>query len=248
MHTIDIQTTQNVTIEYELAGLKDRFIAMLIDSLIILAAYFVLAMTLSYTLGRTLSDSPMSFYVVFGLFPIIGFLLYHLFSEIVANGQSWGKKAMGLKVVRLDGEEIGLSDFLLRAVFHIVDTFFSMGILAALLISSSQRKQRLGDMTANTTVIKLKSMNRFRLDDILNINSIDNYTPIYLDVKHFKEEDMLLVKSILSRYKSHPNLAHKEALVAAVSRFSALLNLTEAPKDKIQFLETLLKDYVVLTR
>ena len=195
MQNIEIQTTQNVTIQYELATLKSRFMAMLIDCIIIFSGYFLFLVFIFWMIGNTLGNSSMSLYVLIGLFPIISFMSYHLISEITANGQSWGKKAMGLKVVRLDGEEAGLSDFLLRAVFHIIDTFFSMGIIAALLISSSQKKQRLGDMTSNTTVIKVKSANKFKLEDILKINSIQDYEPIYLEVKHFNEADMLLIKN-----------------------------------------------------
>jgi hypothetical protein len=68
------------------------------------------------------------------------------------------------------------------------------------------------------------------------------------EAKHFKESDMLLVKTIIARYKKYPNKAHGEALTNAVLRFSKLLELEEIPKNKIEFLKTLLKDYVVLTR
>src|SRR5690606_13798469 len=117
-------------------------------------------------------------------FAMIGiFVIYQLFSEILADGQSWGKKAMGIKVVRIDGKEPGLSDYFLRAIFHITDTFASLGILAALMISSSEKKQRLGDMTANTAVIRVRFNLRFRLEDILKINTLENYEPTYPEVR-----------------------------------------------------------------
>lgn len=247
MKRIDIQTTQNVTIEYELASLRDRFVAMLIDCMavfgICLGIFWIGSLI---AVGLLEDDSNLG--MILGFVPIVTFLGYHLISEITANGQTWGKKSMGLKVVRLDGEEAGLSDFLLRSIFHIVDTLFSLGIVAALMISSSQRKQRLGDMTANTTVIKLKSTTEFRLEDILKINTIQDYVPVYQDVKHLNEADMLLVKNLINRCKKYPNPAHQQALTMAVKRFSDLLELEEFPKNKIAFLETILKDYVVLTR
>ncbi|MEM6317636.1 MAG: RDD family protein [Bacteroidota bacterium] len=247
MKNIDIQTTQNVTIEYELATLQDRFVAMFIDLMVVLGISMILLYGISF-LVNGLFDGDESASMALGFVPIITFLGYHLVSEIMVNGQSIGKKAMGIKVVRLDGEEASLSDYLLRSIFHIIDTLFSLGILAALMISSSQRKQRLGDMTANTTVIKLKSTNQFTLTDILKINTTESYEPVYLDVKHFSESDMLLLKDVITRYKKFPNIAHKEALNLAVHRFSELLELPEIPKDKIAFLNTVIKDYVVLTR
>jgi len=247
MNSIDIQTTQNVTIAYELATLKDRFLATLIDGAIAMMITLGIIIAASWLVGDVFGEDG-SLLMIVRFIPIITFMGYHLISEIVGNGQSWGKKAIGLKVVRLDGAEAGLSDYLLRAVFHIVDTIFSAGVLAALMIASSQRKQRLGDMTANTTVIKLKSEKVTGLNDVLKISTKADYTPVYQDIKHFKEADMLLVKSVITRYRKYPNPAHKEALKLLAKRFSELLELEEIPRNKIQFLETILKDYVVLTR
>ncbi len=247
MSSIDIQTTQNVTIAYELATLKDRFLATLIDGMITMMLSLGIIFTASWIVGDVFGEDG-SLLMVVRFIPIITFMGYHLISEIVANGQSWGKKLIGLKVVRLDGAEAGLSDFLLRAIFHIVDTIFSLGILAAMMIASSQRKQRLGDMTANTTVIKLIPEKVTRLNDVLKISTKENYTPVYQDIKHFKEADMLLVKRAILRYKEYPNPAHKEALLLLAEKFRKLLELEAMPKDKMKFLETILKDYVVLTR
>ena len=247
MSSIDIQTTQNVTIAYELATLKDRFFATLIDGAIAIMIGLGIIFSASWIVGDIFGEDG-SLLMVARFIPIITFMGYHLISEIVANGQSWGKKLMGLKVVRLDGAEAGLSDYLLRAIFHIVDTIFSLGILAAMMIASSQRKQRLGDMTANTTVIKLIPEKITRLDDVLKISTKENYTPLYPDIKHFKESDMLLVKNAILRYKQYPNPAHKEALLLLTQKFSDLLELPEVTKKKLAFLETILKDYVVLTR
>lgn len=247
MSSIDIQTTQNVTIAYELATLKDRFFAALIDGAIAIMIALGGIFTASWIVGDVFGEDG-SLLMVVRFIPIITFMGYHLVSEIVANGQSWGKKLMGLKVVRLDGAEAGLSDYLLRAIFHIIDSIFSLGILAAMMIASSQKKQRLGDMTANTTVIKLIPEKITRLKDVLKISTKENYTPLYPDIKHFKEADMLLVKHTIIRYKQYPNTAHQEVLLLLAQQFSKLLELTEVPKNKMEFLETILKDYVVLTR
>ncbi len=248
MQTIDIKTTQNVTIEYELATLWERMLALLIDFVIVTAIYIVLSIILSAALNDGSSGSNFSMGVIYGLLPVVCFLLYELLSEIIADGQSWGKKAMSIKVVRLDGQQPGLSDYLLRSVFHIVDTIFSGGILAALLISSSNKNQRLGDMTANTTVIRLKSSLNFYLNDILRISSLEDYEPRYPAIKQLSEADMLLIKGTISRYRNHPNEAHKKAVVELVLHLKKVLEIDNVPMDKIEFLKTLIRDYIVLTR
>ena len=247
MQTIDIRTTQNVVIEYELAPLRERIFAFFIDLIILLAFYLVFFLAIVMPMLRSAGESPMIGAII-SLGFIGGFLLYHLLSEVLADGQSWGKKSMGIKVVRLDGQEPGLSDYLLRAVFHVVDTLFSGGILAILLILSSDKNQRLGDMTANTTVIRVRHNLRFRLEDILNINTLENYEPQYPEVRQLSEKDMLLIKNVVSRYRTYKNDAHREVVIQLVAHLTQLLGLPEAPRDKIGFLKTLIRDYIVITR
>ena len=245
MRTIEIRTTQNVTIEYELATLWERFLAFLIDAVIITIVYASLFTLFFNTVGG-LADG-WAFSVILAL-PLVMFIAYHLLSEVWADGQSWGKRAMGIKVVRLDGQEPGLSDYLLRAVFHFIDTFLSFCALATLFISASAQRQRLGDMTANTAVIRVKFSLRFRLEDILKINTREDYAPQYPEVRRLREEDMLLIKAVISRYRKYPNAAHRQIVRELVARIQQQLDLPRVPEDKIGFLKTLIKDYIVLTR
>lgn len=248
MQTIDITTTQNVTIEYELASLRERIFAFFVDATIVVVAYLILISALISGLGTILTESSITMYVVFSLFPIVLFMAYQFLSESLANGQSWGKKAMNLKVVRLDGREPSFSDYLLRAIFHIVDTLTSGGVIAALLISSSVKNQRLGDLTANTTVIKVKSNIRFRLEDILNINTIEDYEPTYLAVKQLSEQDMLLIKTAVTRYQTYKNHSHGMVVSELATKLEQQLEITAHTKNKVEFLKTLIRDYIVLTR
>ena len=248
METIDIKTTQNVTIEYELATLRDRAFAYLVDLMIIGVVYLILLVSIISTLSSVIFDSSFSQTFIFRFLPLGMLIFYHLFSEILADGQSWGKKVLGVKVVRLDGKEPGLSDYLLRAIFQIVDIVASAGVVAALLISSSVKRQRLGDLTASTTVIKVKLNLRFQLEDILKINSLEDYEPTYPEVKRLREKDMLLIKSIISRYRKYKNPAHQKVINELVADIEEQLDITERTPDKIEFLKTLIRDYIVLTR
>ncbi len=248
MQTIDIKTTQNVTIEYELASLRERILAFFIDAIIVLAIYLILVLLVILAFGNGLDNAGSTLAIVASFFPIVGFIGYQLLSEVIADGQSWGKKSLGIKVVRLDGKEPSLTDYLLRAVFHLIDSIFSIGVMAALLISSSTKNQRLGDITANTTVIKIRSGQRFRLEDILKINTMQDYQPEYPAVKQLSEEDMLLVKNVITRYRTFGNVAHAEAVNDLTMKMCELLDIPEMPRDKIAFLKTLIKDYIVLTR
>ncbi len=248
MPTIEIKTTQNVVIEYELATLRERVLALAIDCVLVFVIYIVLFLSLQSALGDGTEGGQTGFWLINALLPAGVFIFYQLLSEVLADGQSWGKRSMGIRVVRLDGRQPGFGDYLLRAVFHIVDTITSAGILAALLISTSTKNQRLGDLTANTTVIRVRNYQRFKLEDILSINTLEDYRPHYPAVKQLSEQDMLLVKNVVSRYQTYRNEAHREVVNELVVRLQHLLGIEEVPKDKIGFLKTLIRDYIVLTR
>lgn len=245
MPTIDIRTTQNVTIGYELAVLRERFFAFFIDLMIFYVLYLFMWFVLLSTIGDIINDWGFHF---LALMQLTGLILYHLISEIFANGQSLGKKAMNIRVVRLDGQEPGPGDHLMRSLFLVMDFFFSAGVLGAVLIGSTFKNQRLGDLAANTTVIRMKDRLHFHLKDILNIQSLEDYEPRYPEVKQMSESDMLLVKNLLSRYQSWRNPAHAQAIRDAVEVICQRLNIEPPQTNKFEFLKTLIRDYIVLTR
>ncbi len=242
MRTIEITTTQNVSIEYELAAIRERIIAFMIDSIIMWTSIFILLIVVE--LATTGDMRRYVFYIVW--VPI--FFFYTLLSEILANGQSWGKKAMGIKVVKISGTEGGVSDYLIRWTFRMVDIYFSLGSVATLLISSTEKAQRLGDVIANTAVIKVKPKSNLRLKDIIRIRSLQNYVPQYPEIKHMSEAEMLVVKNVIDRAKKYPNTAHREAVNDLVEVLRERLNITEQITEPIAFLRTVINDYIVLTR
>jgi hypothetical protein len=97
-------------------------------------------------------------------------------------------------------------------------------------------------------VIRTKHQVQFGLDDILKINTLSNYEPQFRAVRQFNEQDMLLIKSIIARCSTYANPAHREALDELVAKLCQRLDIAVIPKDKITFLKTLIRDYIVLTR
>ncbi|MEM9990156.1 MAG: RDD family protein [Bacteroidota bacterium] len=247
MQNIDLRTTQNVAINYELASLRERVLAFCIDMLIVLVTYVILALSIFGAFSDWLT-SGMFWSVLGGLGPFAAFILYSLVSEIAANGQSWGKKALGLRVVRIDGRTPSWSDYLLRAVFYLLDGFLSLGAIGMVFITSTTKNQRLGDISANTTVIQTKNRTTISLQNLLKIDSIEAYKPSYPQVRQLQEKDMLFIKSALERIQAHPSVAHQLALSELVQHLVQLLDLSSTPDNPEDFLKTLIRDYIVLTR
>ncbi len=243
MRNIDITTTQNVTIQYELADLKDRFFAWLIDVVI----WFVIMLLLLIMLfAATDSERLRMYFIYLAILPI--FLFYTLVSEILLDGQTIGKKALKLRVVKLNGRQPSLSDYLFRWAFRCLDIYFSLGALGSVLISSSARGQRMGDLVSNTVVVRTQPEQYFKLSDIMRINTLDTYEPKYPEVKRFSEDDIMLVKKTIERARRYPNQAHRQAVQLMVQKLSDQMGI-EAPKtDYLGFLRTIVSDYIVLTR
>ena len=246
--SIEITTTQNVAIEYELARLRERGLAWLLDWLIVLFGYYILFQLFAAVLGGNFTDER-GWLVLLVLLPFLIYFLYNAFFEIWNIGQTPGKTALGIKVVRLDGKDPEWSDVVLRAVLHLVDSMFSFCVIGALLIKTTDKSQRLGDMAANTTVIKIRNVQyQFRLQDILSISTLENYQPVYPQVRNLSERDMIFIKNVLARLQRYPNQAHEEVVEDLVTHLMPLLEIQQRPLQRVDFLKTLLRDYIVLTR
>lgn len=247
--TIEITTTQNVTIEYELAFLRERALAWLLDMVILGLGYLLLLLLFRPLIGGIFGEGSLDPAIVFFLLPLLLYFLYNIFFEIWNLGQTPGKKTLNIKVVRLDGKDPEWSDVVLRALLQLVDWIFSAGVVGSLLIKTTGKSQRFGDMAANTTVIKLYgSRFAFRLEDILNISSLDRYQPVFPQVRNLSENDMIFIKRVLGRYQNYPNAAHAEVVETLVTRLMPLVGVEKHPANDVEFLKTLLRDYIVLTR
>lgn len=248
MKSIEIKTTQNVVISYELAAARDRVLAFIIDMVIKIVAILLLIWGYSSIVSLSSGglEDTFEYFSYIVIAPINVF--YTLVFEMWMNGQTPGKKLLRLKVITLDGKQPLFYDYLLRWSFRIVDIVMSFGVIAVILSSSSEFAQRLGDMAANCTVVKVSNRAAITLKDIMKIDTLENYTPQYPGIGNFREEDILLIKQTIERYGKFKNEAHKKALVQLSMSISQKLGLEKTEPDPVKFLKVLIKDYIVLTR
>lgn len=243
MKNIEIITTQNVVLQYELAGLKDRALAFLLDSLCIIVAFSILVTIGSLFVGDDESSASVLVFTVMGIF-----MFYSLAFETLNNGQSIGKMAMRIRVIKVAGGKITFSDYVARWVFRLIDIYFSIGAIASILVVSSSKGQRIGDVVANTAVVKTTAKMNLTLQDLLNLHEKKAYTPKYLQARKLLEEDALLIKSALDRYRKFDNASHDEAIELLTKRIKEVLNIDSIDGDHTRFLQTVLQDYIILSR
>lgn len=250
MADISIRTTQNVVIDYSLSSLWERVAAGLIDLVVVLFGFFILTIIGSILDHMGISITlPMyggagSYFIYF----IIIYDLYYLLMEIFNNGRTVGKLALGIKVIKLNGDNPNVFDFIMRGVLRWIDVYASFASFAILSIASSKKNQRMGDYLGDTVVVRTRRFNRVSLAKLSKINSFKDHTVTFPQVKLLTEEEMLIVKETLRRSRKYNNQAHKDALDELIARIETVLGV-KAPKNKKKaFLQTLIRDYVYLTR
>jgi uncharacterized membrane protein SpoIIM required for sporulation/uncharacterized RDD family membrane protein YckC len=156
--TVDVETPEQVLVSYTLAGVGTRGAAAMIDVVLMvvstLALYYAAAKVPSFLPGaRALRDSSWVIAVaIIGQFLI--FWGYYVAFEAIWDGQTPGKRLLGLRVVRNGGGGVDIGASAARNLVRIVD-FMPVGYFIGMVsIIANQRNQRLGDLVAGTIVVR----------------------------------------------------------------------------------------------
>jgi uncharacterized RDD family membrane protein YckC len=228
MEKISILTSQNVSIEYDLALAGERMISTIID--------------LSIKGGYALSIQIVLEAIHWGgmdyqLLTVLPILLYNPLMEVLMNGQTLGMRLRKIKVIRTDGKELGLGNCLLRWLFRLIDVTMSGGSVALLSISMTDKGQRLGDIAAGTTVIKMQPM--LVRENSFMVNKIKDHVVTFDNVKQISDKDIRLIKESLVVYEETQNWKVIEAMALRIKKTYNINSTISAPK----LLKTILKDH-----
>jgi uncharacterized RDD family membrane protein YckC len=141
-------TPEAVTISLDVAGLGSRMIAWLIDTLIQLA----IAVPILLGIGAGNLSGSVEL-VVLSLILFLLFWGYFPIFELSWQGQTPGKRAQRLRVIRTDGQPAGGAAIMVRNLIRILDVFL-LPFLAVISMIVTARAQRLGDLAAGTLVVR----------------------------------------------------------------------------------------------
>ena len=124
----------------EPVGVGTRIAAGIVDFIIMMLIIFPLSFLAGQSMGLQLA------------FSFIG-ILYFIVMEAL-KGQTVGKMALGIKVVKKDGSAISWQESIIRNLLRIVDALPFLYIIGIACIAFTANKQRVGDMAASTLVVK----------------------------------------------------------------------------------------------
>ncbi len=231
MDNIKIQTTQNVDIEYQLASVGERILATLLDYVFFAAYFFVVILLLSWAelVGRN--------YIAVMIILALPVLLYDLLCEMFLQGKTFGKMIMKIKVVKLDGSQASFGAYALRWLLRIIDTKIFSGGIALIVIVINGKGQRIGDMAAGTTVIKIRQ--KVTLNDTILNKVKPEYTIVFPQISQLTDNDISVIKEVM-RVALRTN--NQEAIEQLAAKTKATMGIT-TNLPHTQFLATVVQDY-----
>jgi uncharacterized RDD family membrane protein YckC len=265
MSLIRISTNFNIDITFPAASFHRRFLAWLLDIMVIGFYLF----TLVKIMGWFRPDFTGSdiFTGIFILLVIVPVFTYHLFCEILLKGQSIGKRIMQLRVINENGGRPAISQVIIRWLIRTSDfmvlifilnaasagtggglaVFWRTGVAFALLatdvilVNATEKHQRLGDLLAHTILIRTSQ--KAGIEDTIFLHIRDNYIPSFPQVMQLSDRDINALKGIFdtARKQHDYNLAER-----AAEKIKAHLKI-ETTLSPFDFLEVLLKDYNYLS-
>ena len=254
MSTVQINTAFNVGLDFEIAPFHKRLFAYLID-FALLAIYLFGMKYLLYELFNLSREKSSGFDILIISLPM---LFYSLLTELLLNGQTFGKKLMQIRVISLEGGEPTFGQFILRWItkffewpflfgylyassvalflYALYTGFFGVAVVIAILVS--KKSQRLGDMAAGTVVVDAKTTMSVNDTIFIAVNAT-NYKPLFPEVMRLSDNDINTIKTVLTLAKKNHNhdiCMRIEYKVKDVLKIESKLSSTD-------FLEKLLEDY-----
>lgn len=155
---IAVETPEQVLLSYTIAGIGSRSAAALIDTLLWLAMFLLVMSARGAFLGHLRGGSSWAA-ALLGLIAFAILWAYFVLFEGLWDGQTPGKRQLGLRVVRDGGYSVGFAASAVRNLVRIVDmqpgVFYGVGIISAVL---SPTGKRLGDYAAGTMVVRERAI------------------------------------------------------------------------------------------
>ncbi|NLN33317.1 MAG: RDD family protein [Flavobacteriaceae bacterium] len=199
------------------------------------------------------------------LFPA---LFYSLWTEFLFNGQTFGKMICKIRVVKLNGYKAGFTEYFTRWIFRFVDfwtgsfmlLFFipifgldtamilaammtmMTGIVAFISIIRTRNSQRLGDIVAGTTVLKLREKHSIDITILEEIQ--ETYIPKYSQVMKLSDNDARIIKDTFVIARKNRDYVTLRRLR---SRLEEVMDVKGEQSD-VEFIDRVMKDFNYYTQ
>ena len=219
--TLEVRTPESIAFSYELAGLGSRFLALVVDQaiqIVTLVAIFGAIILAGSRVGSSHVKPVLSQQLVqsmaIALILVIVFVVlfgYFIVFEAAWNGQTPGKKLLGLRVVRDGGYPIDFGASLIRNLIRVGEQLLGYYIFAAISALISPENKRLGDLAAGTIVVRDARLATPHL-------TAREAEPAYASTAYLTGEERALIKRFLDRRDTLTTDRRKELAARLAAR------------------------------
>ncbi len=235
---ITLQTPESVELEFTLAGIGNRALALLIDYLILSISLFLFTIiwifvsvqatgVIKYFFGLTSLGLWLFAIALLVIFAI--YTSYFVFFEALSQGQTPGKRFVKIRVIRDDGRPIGLSQATLRALLRSIDDILFIG---AFLIALSPLEKRLGDWAAGTIVIQAQipiTVANIKISD--QAKSVSTQLLEVANISALLPEDFAVIREYLHRREVMNIKAKDELSLRLAKEVKDVIELENLPQS-----------------
>ncbi|RCS26949.1 RDD family protein [Polaribacter sp. WD7] len=268
MKRLQIKTAQNVNINFTLANIGHRLLAFVIDNVIKFGYLYLAVELFNFRMFEGVSGLDNWSIRALDVILFLPITFYSLYTEILLEGQTLGKRILKIKVINEDGFKPTITDYTIRWFLRMVD--FNLFILLYVYISSlgiknqevwfvvlfvfgkmigfflilfTHKNQRFGDLIANTVVINLKDDVKFSETILETISA--KYIPTYPNVIRLSDNDVRIIKDTFTSAKKFNDY---KTLIKLRSKIQDVTEIKSVHKSDTEFLDTVLKDYNYYTQ
>ena len=233
MESIDILTGQHVTIAYKPASAFERGFATFLDWII--QGLYLLFISIVFGDVMYWMNNAMQITIALLLWAPVGFYNF-LFEGVLFHCQTPGKMIMKLKVTTSDGSAVSLGNHFLRWILRPVDFFPFLGALGMFVMLYNKRGQRIGDMAADTVVVKTSG----KIDIGIEYYDFDeNYVPVYPQAVELS----VLQAARIMNYLDLPEKHHEERIEELALKVIKVLKIEDRHAPNRLLLKQVMKDY-----
>lgn len=245
MSELSITTSQNVNINFNTASVGERILAYIIDVVIIIAYAILVEFVIMPLTGleETLYGADTATVMAINGLVYLPTLFYALWQEALFEGQTFGKKIMKIKVIKIDGYQASFGDYLIRWLFRIVEVTGIMCFIGLIAMIVSKQNQRLGDMAAGTALISLKNDISINHTILKEVN--DSYVPVYPLVIKLTDNDMRIIKET---YDTSLKNADFEMISRLQTKIESVTGIRSISANATAFVDTVIHDYNFYTQ
>lgn len=235
---LTIETPEQIALEFPLAGVGSRFLALAFDSLVqgaMIGALGIVALMVRLVVPTRgfAAMGPWTFAILLAAAFVVYSAYFAIFESIWA-GQTPGKRLVGLRVIDVTGRPMTVYAAIVRNVLRLVDQLPGFYAIAIVSVLVTERHQRLGDLAAGTVVVH---------ERVERIADTPRGEPAVRHGAHqLSVDEIVLIEGFLRRRGDLDSWVRLQTGRQIAARMTARLGLG-AIEDEERFLEQLAAEY-----